>query len=341
MPALDYNFVKAEIEKTGDKLLSKVYLNNKAHLDIECGRCEEEYQQTYKEFKRGRRHGRCPKAVRVKKASDAEQRFLPPLSYDLVKKEIEKTGDKLISKVYVNNKSHLDIECCICNEQYKQTYAGIQMGRRHLNCPELIRIKRDETVRTKTRICKQCNASFIEKKDGQILCSQECRHNYNRAKKGTGFFERIGRMGGLIGGKVSASRQTRRSINEIYFYNLCCWMFDEVLNNVPMFDGWDCDVILPNEKIAIAWNGIYHYKKVSKKHNLEQVQSRDRIKEKIITNHGYQYYVIKDMGSKSKKFVEAEFEKFMSYCSIILDPVNFEAMKNSDDWNNAKEIQKS
>ena len=219
----------------------------------------------------------------------------------------------------------------MCNAEYQQTLNRFQLGRRHLNCPEVARIKKEASDDIKRRVCKQCKGTFIEKRAGQVLCNSVCRDNYGRARKGTGFYEKWGR----IGGRISASRQTRRSINEIYFYNLCCWVFDEVLNNVPIFDEWDCDVI------AISWNGIYHYKKVTEKHNLEQVQSRDAIKDKIVINHGYKHYIIKDMGSKSKKFVESEFEKFMVYCSITLDPEDFEAMKNRDNWKNAKDIQRA
>ena len=35
-----------------------------------------------------------------------------------------------------------------------------------------------------------------------------------------------------------------------------------------MFNGWDADVILPDLKIAIMWNGIWHYKQVRKNHNV-------------------------------------------------------------------------
>ena len=35
----------------------------------------------------------------------------------------------------------------------------------------------------------------------------------------------------------------------------------QVLTNKPMFDGWDVDVIIPNHKLAILWNGICYYKK--------------------------------------------------------------------------------
>jgi hypothetical protein len=59
------------------------------------------------------------------------------------------------------------------------------------------------------------------------------------------------------------------------------------------------------------WNGIWHYKQISKTQSLIQVQSRDKIKTSIIERMGYIPYVIKDMGKHNKKFVEQEFEIFL------------------------------
>lgn len=78
-----------------------------------------------------------------------------------------------------------------------------------------------------------------------------------------------------------------------------------------MFDGWDADVILPDSKIAVLWNGIWHYEQIHSKHSLAQVQSRDKIKLKIIEKYGYQAYIIKDMGRYNKNFVETQFDMFI------------------------------
>src|SRR5438105_380214 len=101
---------------------------------------------------------------------------------------------------------------------------------------------------------------------------------------------------------------SKRSKNEIYFADLCIQYFgiDNVLTNEPIFDGWDADVIIPSLKLAILWNGIWHYQQVRKKHSLKQVQSRDKIKAKIIKKHGFESYVIKDMGKYNKLFVEEQ-----------------------------------
>lgn len=121
---------------------------------------------------------------------------------------------------------------------------------------------------------------------------------------------------GKMGGKISANNQNKRSKNEIYFGNLCKTMFNNVEFNIPFFNGWDADVILHDIKLAILWNGPWHYKQIKKGHSLTQVQNRDRIKHREIINNGYIPYVIKDNGKYSKKFVNNEFNKLKIYCGI-------------------------
>lgn len=152
-----------------------------------------------------------------------------------------------------------------------------------------------------------CGKNFLQKRTDSKLCSPECVKAERDKRVDDGFFREIGRMGGII----SAQIQVRRSKNEIHFAELCAERFENVLTNEPMFDDWDCDVILPDLKIAISYNGIWHYKQVREGHSLKQVESRDMIKDFIIKRHGYQHYIVKDMGSENKKFVRGEFQKFL------------------------------
>lgn len=115
-------------------------------------------------------------------------------------------------------------------------------------------------------------------------------------------------------GRKSAyvQKNTRRSKNEIYFAELCKENF-YILENEPMFNGWDSDIILPDLKIAVLWNGVWHYKKITEKHSVKQVQNRDKIKIMEIISAGYEPYIIKDMGKQNKKFVEEQFQIFLEY----------------------------
>lgn len=110
---------------------------------------------------------------------------------------------------------------------------------------------------------------------------------------------------------VTTQAETRRSKNEIHFANLCKQEFSNVETNVPLFNGWDADVIIHDKKIAVLWNGVWHHKKVKSNHSVCQVQNRDKIKMNEIVKFGYVPYVIKDGGRQNYDFVESEFKKFL------------------------------
>lgn len=160
-------------------------------------------------------------------------------------------------------------------------------------------------IKKKPIICVFCKNEFIPKRSARKLCSLVCAHNLARTDE----YIKGSMINGQKGGKIGASRQCKRSKNEIYFSELCATEF-EITTNEPYFDGWDADVIIHSEKTAILWNGIWHYKQIVKTQSLNQVQSRDRIKITIIEKYGYIPYVIKDIGKYNKAFVEQEFEIF-------------------------------
>ena len=109
---------------------------------------------------------------------------------------------------------------------------------------------------------------------------------------------------------MSATKQSKRSKNEVYFSELCQPYFS-ITTNEPFFDGWDADVIIHSDKIAILWDGIWHFKQISKTQSLKQVQARDKVKTAIIEKYGYAPFVIKDMRKYNIKFVDQEFEIFL------------------------------
>lgn len=117
------------------------------------------------------------------------------------------------------------------------------------------------------------------------------------------------------GGKLSAELQsdTHRSKNEILFGKLCKSKFVRVIFNKRMFNGWDADIILLENKIAILWNGNWHRKKITKSHSVAQVKNRDRLKLDEIRKMGYTPYVIDDEGRYNYSFVNDEFEKLIIF----------------------------
>ena len=101
------------------------------------------------------------------------------------------------------------------------------------------------------KTCPNCKKQFNVKwnKRNQIFCSKQC--SMLQRTRTTD----ISRQAGL----KSAVSQNKRSKNEIYFYELCNNYFCGVKCNEPIFNGWDADIIIPSIKIAVLWNGNWHF----------------------------------------------------------------------------------
>lgn len=157
--------------------------------------------------------------------------------------------------------------------------------------------------------CKTCNKQFQDKKKTRVFCSNSCSTKFKNKEFNMNFH------GGLK--SVQSQSTSRRSKNEIAFANLCIEKFSNVLTNEPIFNGWDADIIIEDIKVAILWNGKWHYEQISKSKSLSQIQNRDRIKIEEIKKSGYTPYVIKDMGKENSQKVSSEWEEFNKW---ILQP---------------------
>lgn len=88
--------------------------------------------------------------------------------------------------------------------------------------------------------------------------------------------------------------------------------------NEPNKPRWDADIIIHTLKVAILWNGIWHYKQIGKRQSLKQVQNRDKMKLASIVANGYTPFIIKDMGAHDKTFVQEQFKLFLEWLQSIL-----------------------
>lgn len=119
-------------------------------------------------------------------------------------------------------------------------------------------------------------------------------------------------------GIKSAMSQSRQSKNEKLFGEIIQkeMPLTEMLFNKPYFKDkngnmWDADIIIPDMKIAIHWNGNWHYQDCKGKSSLSQTQNRDKIKYKLIESQNYKNYIIVDRDKFSKKKVQEELDKFL------------------------------
>lgn len=168
-------------------------------------------------------------------------------------------------------------------------------------------VEKTEQEKNNIRICSYCGKEYSTIIRGRSLyCSNECmiKSRYNKLSQ-------IGKKSAYI------QKEQRRSKNEMLFCKLCENEFNNVLHNEPIFNGWDADVILPDYKIAVLWNGKWHYEQIMKGTSLLQIQNRDSIKIKEIKEMNYIPYIIKDTNNYSEVFVKEQFNIFKQYINNI------------------------
>ena len=267
---------------------------------------------------------------------------------DIIKNKI---NHEVLSKEYINSKTLLDIRCCCgiiyqknlttinagyyhCNGKKERSkkisvveikcgycqivfkprlsrtrFCSLLCSKKIARTPEYRQNMSKLKTSLKTIVCLICKDEFKPSHSKTKLCSLKCA----KINEQTDEYKEKAILNGQKAGKVSATSQQRRSKNEVCFAELCEDYFgkENVVCNVPMFNGWDADVIILNKKIAVLWNGIFHYKQIMKSQSLRQVQARDKIKWDVIIKNGYTPYEIKDMGKHSPNFVKQEFESFL------------------------------
>jgi len=151
---LTYEYVKKQIEDEGYTLLSDSYKGAHVKLLIKCPEGHE-YEVRFSNFKKGTR---CPYCAGLKK-----------LTYEYVKKQIEKEGYTLLSNSYKNVDNKLLLKC-LEGHEYKISYYNFKKGQR---CP-ICAINRKKL--TYEHVKKQ-----IESK-GYTLLSDTYKNNYTKIK---------------------------------------------------------------------------------------------------------------------------------------------------------------
>lgn len=230
-----------------------------------------------------------------------------------------KSGNHFCSKscsARYNNKKRLNEQrkCRNCGLMF-DVHQGYTKTLCSVECYTKYKKEHNHNNRYKERVCKVCGKTYTRLQEGSTLyvCSKDCSIELKRNRKMYLSSDSVLKISNGAKKSVLVQSENRRSKNEKLFCKLCEEHFTNVENNKPIFNGWDADVIIHDIKVAILWNGKWHYEKITKKHSVEQVQNRDNIKIKEITNSGYIPYVIKDMGKYNKEFVENEFNKFLKF----------------------------
>ena len=173
-------------------------------------------------------------------------------------------------------------------------------------------------IETITKECVYCKSLFqVDYANrNKESCMTWCQQKFRLDPKNPKFEDNM--TIAINSGKKSAALQSkiRRSKNEIEFANLCKKEFPDAEFNSSIFDGWDADVIIPSKKIAVMWNGNWHYNDIVGQKHLNKIQNRDKVKLAIIAKHGFETYVIKDHGKKNSNFVHEQFKEFMKWVNF-------------------------
>lgn len=161
--------------------------------------------------------------------------------------------------------------CENCNQQHDGSYGSGRFcnnkcarGYSTKNKRKEINEKVSNTLKKEKIIqyCLYCEKEFgvIPSRQHHKCCSKSCAAKYyiqNNPQKA--------KRDRSISGRKSVENQQKRSKNEIYFAELCQNCFKSIEVNKSIFNGWDADIIIYDLKIAILWNGKWHYEQIGKK----------------------------------------------------------------------------
>ena len=206
-----------------------------------------------------------------------------------------------------------------CAVSYNNKNRVITDKQREKTSKSLKEYNKQNSRKKKLYVCGICGKEYYYCKgeNTKRFCSKDCMNEYNKNRAKYMSDESKKRISDNAKRVIEKQGDIRRSKNEIGFCKLCEEYFDNVEHNVPLFNGWDADIIIHDYKIAILWNGNWHYKQISKTTPLKMVQNRDNIKIKEIENYGYIPYIIKDTGKYDEQKILKEFEKLKIFINNI------------------------
>lgn len=227
---------------------------------------------------------------------------------------------------HLNHNNHSFNNCLFCGKQIpthkkfcNRSCAASYNNKKRGPYSDEWKNKISETLKNKSKnkpqkerfFCKECGKE-LKSKTQTGYCGLHYRNHLTNEIK-----EKLSKAGRK---SVYLQKEIKRSKNEIYFSELINKRFSDSINNEPIFNGWDADIIIPSLKIAILWNGAWHYNDICGQ--LKQVQNRDKIKYSEIVKAGYIPYIIVDLGKFSKEKCELEYNRFISFLNLIMVPSN-------------------
>lgn len=168
------------------------------------------------------------------------------------------------------------------------------------NAEHVVKCRGKDRIASVKNQCIICSKEFFYYREKKI-CSKECKHIFSIE---------LGKKAGRISAAVPRNKKNR-SYNEKLFFSKLKEFYPEAQHTQRIFDGWDADIVIPSLKLAIHWNGPWHYKPILGQELLDKVVWKDKMRYSAVVNAGYHNYIIKDSGKKSDKKVDEELVIFL------------------------------
>lgn len=86
-----------------------------------------------------------------------------------------------------------------------------------------------------------------------------------------------------------------------------------------LLNPYELDITIPELQIAIEWNGIFHYQPINSKTKLRKTQKKDRLKQKLLYEMNWTFYVVRHESKFNENIVNEHFETIQD---IIDDKLN-------------------
>lgn len=272
---LTYEEVKNYIELQGYQLLSEKYINNHTKLKMICDKGHE-CEITFGNFKQGKR---CRTCAFEKISQDRK------LNYDYVKEYIELQGYTLLENKYVKSDIPMKMKCNNGHICYI-SWDNFKYGRRCKEC-------KYEGLSEKFRYSYDYVNNYIQSY-GYKLLSKEYINNSTplliECTNGHKFYRTFGNFKLTQKCPICSQSEGENKISEIlmklnkeFIYNKP--YFNDLLS--PKGNPLRPDFILPNEKIWIEYDGIFHHEKVYENDGHDDIVINDKIKNKYAKKHSW------------------------------------------------------
>lgn len=228
----------------------------------------------------------------------------------------------------------LDLECEFCHSDFKLIkkiiLESIRYPEKHIGrfcshkCAVIIHKKQLQLF------CLQCQKEFtripskLKRSNGKSFCSRQCGNTYLgnlRAKPKPIKLTKVIKQpikcfncenltmntkfcSGTCRNKVNnlnlkgSKSKAERLLVEQLKLNFPQWTILE--NNRKILNGLELDVFIPEIRLAIEWNGIFHYEPIHGNHCLERVIKKDTFKIELCKSLGIELIVICDRTSHVK-----------------------------------------